>query len=414
MNPSMHQALRRLGGTLFLLFCLAAQAAQDHGAFSFLVTGDSRSEPFLPYGRNQETRIREILRHRYPGRPLRLDYGVGGMLSRVLVGAEGGKQIRLQYRNGWPARIDRRQGDGPWRRVLDRQGRLWVFDHLVEDIRRGAHGEGPGFIVHGGDITLNGFQGRSLAERPYWQAFNSLVLLRLPAVDPDLGLPGRLLAAVGNHETWDDPELRGMLTSLPWLEALGLGPTRRVYALPYRGSRFVFLDSGDYCPHGPCWNGRHPDFEGQMAFLEGQLQTARENGEDPVFVVYHKPSFAHAGHGPLPAGENPHPVLRRYARDLNLIVINSHVHTTERFEVDGVHYLVVGGGGAPQALGRARHPSPEPELYWGGRPHEEEYNYLRVDVNADRVRVRVHRFRPPAAPEWAEVLQIGRHRALAE
>jgi len=283
---------------------------------------------------------------------------------------------------------------------------MWGFDNLVRDIQAGAAGNGPTFIVHGGDITLNGFQGRSLAESPFWQLFNSLVLMRLPAADDGLGLPGRLFSAVGNHETWGDPQMEGMLSTFPWLQQFGLSAERRIYAFSYRNSRFIFLDSGDYCPGGTCWAGKNPDFDDQMAFLRNQLNQARDAGEQHTFVIYHKPSFVQVGHDPLPTGQNPHQVLRQYARDMNILVFNSHTHTTERYEVEGVRYQVMGGGGAPQAFSETEHPSNQEELYWQGRPRVEEYNYLRVDVDGPVLKARLHRYRPPREPEWVDLFAV--------
>lgn len=51
---------------------------------------------------------------------------------------------------------------------------------------------------------------------------------------------------------------------------------------------------------------------------------------------------------PTPESDNPHKVIASNAKDLELIVFNGHVHTTEMYDVDGVKYLMLGGGGAEQ------------------------------------------------------------------
>ena len=67
-------------------------------------------------------------------------------------------------------------------------------------------------------------------------------------------------------------------------------------------------------------------------------------------------------------------------------MFNGHVHTTEMYDVDGVKYLMLGGGGAEQdpiLPGRTRIKVPAdypPDLYWKGEPPKEEYNYVLVDV----------------------------------
>ena len=58
--------------------------------------------------------------------------------------------------------------------------------------------------------------------------------------------------------------------------------------------------------------------------------------------------FALSGLGPIPAPDNPHKLIASYARDMEVVVLNGHVHTTEIYDVDGVKYLMLGGGGAEQ------------------------------------------------------------------
>src|SRR5678816_3872499 len=56
------------------------------------------------------------------------------------------------------------------------------------------------------------------------------------------------------------------------------------------------------------------------------------------------------------------------------------------YEVDGVKYLMLGGGGAEQdpiLPGRTSIKLPAgypPDLYWKGQPPQEEYNYVLVAV----------------------------------
>jgi len=62
------------------------------------------------------------------------------------------------------------------------------------------------------------------------------------------------------------------------------------------------------------------------------------------------------------------------------------LHTTEIYEVDGVKYLLLGGGGAEQdpiLPGRTHVKVPAnypPDLYWKGEDPKEDYNYVLVDV----------------------------------
>ena len=55
-----------------------------------------------------------------------------------------------------------------------------------------------------------------------------------------------------------------------------------------------------------------------------------------------------SGLGPIPGPDNPHKVIASYAKDMEVVLLNGHVHTTEIYEVDGVKYPMLGGGGAEQ------------------------------------------------------------------
>ncbi|MCP5050635.1 MAG: hypothetical protein GY940_25960, partial [bacterium] len=250
----------------------------------------------------------------------------------------------------------------------------------------------PIFAIHGGDMVLNGFQGRMF--NPYWMLFNSFYG-SLRAYEP--GTMPRFFPVVGNHELWEDENLTGFRYWFPWLEKYGFSETNRVYHLVHQNSLFVFLDTGDYALSGGTqWLSKLPPFQGQMDFLKKQLENVPESVQH-VFVVYHKPSFAKVGHDPLPKDQNPHyAVLKNYADKFNIIVFNSHVHSTEYYIVDGIRYLLVGGGGAPQAFKPAKHPSPEKELYWNGKPLEFQLNYMTVHVKGKKVSVDVNKFNPPA------------------
>jgi len=113
---------------------------------------------------------------------------------------------------------------------------------------------------------------------------------------------------------------------------------------------------------------------------------------------------------PIPDAQNPHKILASYARDLDIVVFNGHVHTTEIYNVDGVKYLLLGGGGAEQdpiLPGRTSIKVPAdypPDLYWKGDPPKEEYNYLLVDVEPGQTtRFTINRFRPWSAKPFESV-----------
>jgi len=281
-------------------------------------------------------------------------------------------------------------------------GRRWVFDRVVEAFNPGPDHEQDraALAIHTGDAVVWGGQGKDLDHNPYWQRFNKELISRLPPLAA-AGLPGRLFLALGNHEIRQDPEIKGVLSALPYLKKTGLSRQNRCYSFDFQGCRFIFLDTGTHGKQKGYWAGCRPDFAGQMRQLEGWLNTAVAEKARQVFVSFHAPAFCQIGHGGLPLDLNPHQALKKFSDKLKITVFNGHVHTTEMYFVDGVRYWVLGGGGAPQVL---ESPSPKPghppELYWAGRPRQEEYNYLMVKVQGPRLQTWLHRFRPeePKAP----------------
>jgi len=393
--------LYRLPSVCLVFFILLlASPVQVYAAesFAFIVLGDTRTEPYLTGGKAQAEAMKAALRKRYHNKPVRLFFDPAGLeLQRAEIQEAEGSTLTLSYRDGWP-RFIVKTDSGKSRVIMRAAGRKWVCDRIVSAIKRGADNPARGalFLVHGGDIPLFGYQGQRLAESPYWQLFDDELLSRLPPPDTVLGLPGRLLAAVGNHETWEDENINGMLTALPWLKKLGLSEDRRIYSVPFRNCRFIFLDSGgsNKGSYSDAWTGEYPDFTAQMKFLAAELNAAKTAGADHVFIVYHKPSFVKVGHDPLPQDQNPHRVISAFSGDFNIVVFNSHTHTTEHYLIDGVHYLVIGAGGAPQAFEPTGHPAPEKERYWQDRKRVEEYNYLQVAVDGKNITATIHRFRP--------------------
>ena len=91
-----------------------------------------------------------------------------------------------------------------------------------------------------------------------------------------------------------------------------------------------------------------PKYAEQMKQLQQWMDEAKAAGIRKAFITFHYPVFARSGLGPIPAPDNPHKVIAAYAKDMEVVVFNGHVHTTEMYDVDGVKYLMLGGGGAEQ------------------------------------------------------------------
>jgi len=192
---------------------------------------------------------------------------------------------------------------------------------------------------------------------------------------------------------------------------LGVTPENLIYKFDFNGVRFIYLWSGKYDYRSPSlWDADRPKYAQQMTQLRQWMGDARAKGIKKIFITFHYPVFARSGLGPIPKPDNPHQVIASYAKDMEITVFNGHVHTTELYDVDGVKYLMLGGGGAEQdpiLPGRTSIKLPAdypPDLYWKGQPPLEEYNYVVVDVKpGEKTRFTLSRFRPSSAEPFKTV-----------
>ncbi len=299
---------------------------------------------------------------------------------------------------------------GVHRVIFRLEGGTWVAREIVRQVRAGR----ARFVVNSGDVVWWGNQGHSTTDSPYWKRVNDTMLNQLPAPDDEMraaGLDGRWFIGAGNHEVWGDPKIEGILSAVPYLTKLGVTPERLIYKFDFKGVRFIFLWSGKYDYRSPSlWDGDRPKYAEQMQQMRQWLDEAKANGTRKTFIIFHYPVFARAGLGPIPEPDNPHKVIASYANDMEVVVFNGHVHTTEMYDVDGVKYLMLGGGGAEQdpiLPGRTSIKVPAnypPDLYWKGQPPKEEYNYILVDVDpGQKTRFTLNRFRPWSAEPFATV-----------
>ena len=265
-----------------------------------------------------------------------------------------------------------------------------------------------------GDMVWWGKQGPTPSENPYWKLVYEDVLKQLPPPDGQMraaGLPGRIYPAVGNHEVWDDSDVQGLLSAFPYLKKFGVSDKRLIYKFDFGDARFIFLWTGKYDYRDPTgWTGTRPTYEEQMKQLQAWLDEAKAAGTKKVFITFHNPTFCRSGMGPIPEAQNPHKTIAAYAKDLDIVVFNGHVHTTEAYEVDGVKYFVLGGGGAEQdpiLPGRTHIKVPDGyplDQYWKGEAPKEDYNYLHVEVKPGQpTKFTINRFRPWSAEPFASM-----------
>jgi Calcineurin-like phosphoesterase len=399
----------------------AAQAQTTaSGGFSFAACGDSRPMMYLPYKDGNPDLVRlfvemfglvmpERVAEEVVKRDVKMifDPATKDLVQVVMPFMSKTEVMTLSVDQGWVTRAlveDVKLLPGVHREMFQLEGGDWVAREIVGHVRSGR----AKFVVNSGDVVWWGNQGLSISDSPYWKRLNDTMLKQLPEPDAEMraaGLEGRWFLSIGNHEVWGDPKIEGTLSAVPYLKNFGVTPERLIYKFDFKDVRFVFLWTGKYDYRSPSlWDADRPKYAEQMVQLQQWLDEAKTKGIKKAFIVFHYPVFCRAGLGPIPEADNPHKVIASYARDLELVVFNGHVHTTELYDVDGVKYLMLGGGGAEQdpiLPGRTSIKVPAnypPELYWKGQPAREEYNYVLVDVEpGQKTKFTLTRYRPGSA-----------------
>jgi hypothetical protein len=401
------------------LYAQQASRPTDSG-FSFAVYGDSRSMMYLPPKSDQKEEatnlfidmfnlvLPEKISEEVVRKDVKLIYdpATGELVQIVMPFMTRSEVTTLTLDKGWVTEAsveDVKLLPGVHRTMFRLQGGEWVAREVAQAVKSGR----AKFVLHTGDLVWWGKQGPAPSENPYWKLVND-VLKQLPAPDDQMraaGLAGRFFPAVGNHEAWYDPDFEGVLSTFPYLKDFGVSDKRLIYKFDFNDVRFIFLWTGKYDYRSPSrWDATQPEYEAQMNELKKWLDEAKAAGTHKIFITFHDPVFCRAGLGAIPASQNPHEIIASYAKDLDIVVFNGHVHTTELYEVDGVKYLLMGGGGAeqdPTLPGRTNIKVPAdypPDLYWKGQPPKEEYNYILVDVEpGQKTKFTLNRFRPWSA-----------------
>jgi hypothetical protein len=398
------------------LYAQQVSRPTDSG-FSFAVYGDSRSMMYLPPKSDQKEEatnlfidmfnlvLPEKISEEVVRKDVKLIYdpATGELVQIVMPFMTRSEVTTLTLDKGWVTEAsveDVKLLPGVHRTMFRLQGGEWVAREVAQAVKSGR----AKFVLHTGDLVWWGKQGPAPSENPYWKLVND-VLKQLPAPDDQMRAAGLAVRFFGNHEAWYDPDFEGVLSTFPYLKDFGVSDKRLIYKFDFNDVRFIFLWTGKYDYRSPSrWDATQPEYEAQMNELKKWLDEAKAAGTHKIFITFHDPVFCRAGLGAIPASQNPHEIIASYAKDLDIVVFNGHVHTTELYEVDGVKYLLMGGGGAeqdPTLPGRTNIKVPAdypPDLYWKGQPPKEEYNYILVDVEpGQKTKFTLNRFWPWSA-----------------
>ncbi len=181
--------------------------------------------------------------------------------------------------------------------------------------------------------------------------------------------------ALGNHELHGGASLENWWSAFPELRG------RRWYSVEFGESYFIALDS-----NLPLTEGSR-----QQQWLAEQLRTLPKQTRW-LFITLHHPPVAdgivlNPSHNVRPNEAALARQLEAAARTLRarIIVAAGHIHAYQRFERNGVIYLVTGGGGAAQ---HHIHRTPE-DLYQDNvYPN---FHYIRFESARDSLKATVYR-----------------------
>ena len=200
----------------------------------------------------------------------------------------------------------------------------WISDTMMpnaESAVRALAAHNPTVSLHGGDLQY--------MTNPFdtWSGF-------FHAISPLTRL-GALHTCVGNHELegLDEYELQYRRS----FEGHGFtGSTLDYSYMDFAGVRLLLMNSeSDLFEAGSA----------QLQWLVRMLEEVRASSTLRFAIVaFHRPFFTFSKAKPrFAARDLLHPILRDYGVPL---VLTGHNHCYERFEVEGVTYVVDGGGGA--------------------------------------------------------------------
>lgn len=233
----------------------------------------------------------------------------------------------------------------------DTRGGHGVHARIAEALVR----EAPDFVLVTGDLVARG------SDEADWQRF--------------FDVAGALLARVpyypvaGNHDLGQSGDERRRMNEI---FDLWPGPPDRPrwghwYSFDVGDVHLVMLDSNAY------------EHEQQLSWLRADLAAARRRGVRAIFAATHDGPYSRGIHrGNRYAAEHVAPLLAEHGVTM---LFSGHDHLYQRGEVDGLRYIVSGGGGAPLYPVRCGVPGrPRCEVDDGMEKVERAHHYVMVVV----------------------------------
>ena len=144
-----------------------------------------------------------------------------------------------------------------------------------------------------------------------------------------------------------------------------LAPPGRWYAVEVGGASLIVLDSNQISS------------DEQLAWLQATLAAAA----GPTIAVFHVPPYSCSKYGHNTSLlDRWVPLFIEHGVDL---VLNGHAHHYERFTVEGITYVITGGGGRPlRSVKPCQAGYPEPDV-----TNDTDYHFVLLEIFEDRIEV---------------------------
>ena len=204
----------------------------------------------------------------------------------------------------------------------------------------------PHFAINTGDLVASGI------DLKLWQEFFDIErpLLSKMAYYPVIGNHEYILWGKEYFQAWFDLDA-------PLGDELN-------YSFVFGNSAFVALNTNEDVTKGQVFD-----------WMVAQLQSYHEAGYH-IFVITHHPIYTCSNHPPYEGGvEFLVPEFERYGV---VAVLSGHNHLYEHFFADGIHYLTLGGGGAP--LYDENDTCDQPRVMW-----KKVHNHMVVSVEGQKI-----------------------------
>jgi hypothetical protein len=231
--------------------------------------------------------------------------------------------------------------------------------------------EKPAFLLITGDLVANG------GVPQQWSVFDQ-------ETAPLHAAKVKFYPALGNHDLRGDLPLSlgNYFQRFPYLEQ------SRFYSVRADNVLVLTLDSSLDHPGGP-----------EMQWFDKQFESLPDGVQFVVVQLHHPPltrstdSFFGGGHSPRGVEQNMAQFLESRAAKskAKFIVVAGHVHNYERYERNGVMYIVTGGGGAtPYMIPRQSNDAYKDPgatyhyCHFDVKPGHLEMHMIKLDLNGNK------------------------------